>query len=46
VLGVADVAALMVQGRVVRLGTPRELASELHGAYLGVEAAPVLRGTL
>ena len=36
VLGVADVAGLMLQGRVQRVGTPKELEEALSGAYLGV----------
>jgi branched-chain amino acid transport system ATP-binding protein len=35
VLDVADVAAIMVQGRVASVGSPRELAGELSSAYLG-----------
>jgi branched-chain amino acid transport system ATP-binding protein len=35
VLGVADIAALMTQGRVVRVGRPDELAADLSEAYLG-----------
>jgi branched-chain amino acid transport system ATP-binding protein len=35
VLGVADYAAIMVQGRVVRAGSPAEMESELSAAYLG-----------
>jgi branched-chain amino acid transport system ATP-binding protein len=35
VLGVADYAALMTHGRVVRVGRPHELADELSEAYLG-----------
>ena len=35
VLGVADRAAIMVGGRVTRVGTPAEVASELQTAYLG-----------
>jgi branched-chain amino acid transport system ATP-binding protein len=35
VLGVADYAALMTNGRVVRVGRPDELADELSEAYLG-----------
>ena len=35
VLGVADVAALMLHGRVRRLGPPDEIAAELSAAYLG-----------
>jgi branched-chain amino acid transport system ATP-binding protein len=35
VLGVADLAGIMTQGRVVRVGRPDELADELSEAYLG-----------
>ena len=35
VLGVADLAAIMVGGRVVRLGRPEELGDELTSDYLG-----------
>jgi branched-chain amino acid transport system ATP-binding protein len=35
VLGVADLAAIMLHGRVVRVGAPRELEDELSAAYLG-----------
>ena len=35
VLDVADEAAIMVQGRVVAVGAPHELAGELSSAYLG-----------
>ena len=35
VLGIADVAAIMLHGEVARVGTPRELESELSTAYLG-----------
>ncbi len=35
VLGVADYAAIMVQGRVAKAGTPAEMESELSAAYLG-----------
>ncbi len=35
VLGVADVAAIMVNGRVTRVGAPAELEEELSTAYLG-----------
>jgi branched-chain amino acid transport system ATP-binding protein len=34
-LGVADLAAIMVQGRIAKVGTPAELAPELQAAYLG-----------
>jgi branched-chain amino acid transport system ATP-binding protein len=35
VLGIADYAAIMLQGRVTRVGTPAELEEELSAAYLG-----------
>lgn len=35
VLGVADLAAIMLQGRIVRVGAPHELEDELSAAYLG-----------
>lgn len=35
VLGVADVAAIMVNGMVRRVGTPSEIEQELSAAYLG-----------
>ena len=35
VLGVADVAAIMLHGRVQRTGTPAEISDELASAYLG-----------
>jgi branched-chain amino acid transport system ATP-binding protein len=35
VLGVADCAALMTHGRVMKAGRPEELADELSEAYLG-----------
>jgi branched-chain amino acid transport system ATP-binding protein len=35
VLDVADEAAIMVQGRVAAVGSPKELAGELSSAYLG-----------
>ena len=35
VLGVADVAAIMLHGRVQRTGTPAEISDELAAAYLG-----------
>src|SRR5438270_190051 len=35
VLGVADVAAIMTQGQIVRVGAPEELGAELQSAYLG-----------
>ncbi|MGZ6954997.1 MAG: ABC transporter ATP-binding protein [Acidimicrobiia bacterium] len=37
VLGVADIAAVLVHGKVARVGTPRELQDELSKAYLGGE---------
>jgi branched-chain amino acid transport system ATP-binding protein len=38
VLGVADLAAIMVQGRVSKVGKPDELEAELQAAYLGGES--------
>jgi branched-chain amino acid transport system ATP-binding protein len=35
VLGVADVAAVLVTGRIVALGPPDEVAADLSSAYLG-----------
>ncbi len=35
VLGVADLAAIMVHGKISAVGPPRELAEELSSAYLG-----------
>jgi branched-chain amino acid transport system ATP-binding protein len=35
VLGVADQAGIMLQGRVARVGRPEELEAELSEAYLG-----------
>jgi branched-chain amino acid transport system ATP-binding protein len=35
VLGVADLAAIMTHGRIVRVGPPAELSAELSEAYLG-----------
>jgi branched-chain amino acid transport system ATP-binding protein len=35
VLGVADLAAIMVQGRISKVGRPEELEAELQAAYLG-----------
>jgi branched-chain amino acid transport system ATP-binding protein len=35
VLGVADYAAIMLHGRIVRVGQPRDLEDELSDAYLG-----------
>jgi branched-chain amino acid transport system ATP-binding protein len=37
VLGVADLAAVLVHGRVARVGTPRDLQDDLSKAYLGGE---------
>ncbi len=36
VLGVADLAAVMVNGRIRTVGAPSEIESELSAAYLGV----------
>jgi branched-chain amino acid transport system ATP-binding protein len=41
VLGVADLAAVMVSGRIVLQGTPSEVEAGLHTAYLGEAPAPV-----
>jgi branched-chain amino acid transport system ATP-binding protein len=35
VLGVADIAAIMLHGHIVRVGSPSELEDELSAAYLG-----------
>jgi branched-chain amino acid transport system ATP-binding protein len=35
VLGVADLAAIMLHGRVTAVGTPEEIAPELEAAYMG-----------
>jgi branched-chain amino acid transport system ATP-binding protein len=35
VLGLADAAAIMLHGRVERVGPPGEIADELSAAYLG-----------
>jgi branched-chain amino acid transport system ATP-binding protein len=40
VLGVADVAAIMTQGQIVRVGPPAELGAELQQAYLGGRVEP------
>ncbi len=40
VLDVADTAAVMVNGRVVLTGTPKEVEADLSDVYLGGEAAP------
>ena len=34
VLGVADTAAIMLNGSIRRIGTPAEIADELEAAYL------------
>lgn len=39
VLGVADLAGIMSQGRVVSFGRPAELEHELSGVYLGATGA-------
>jgi branched-chain amino acid transport system ATP-binding protein len=38
VLGVADVASIMLHGRITRTGPPEEIAVELTEAYLGASA--------
>lgn len=40
VLGVADLAAIMVRGRIVAVGPPDEISGELSSAYLGSEGTP------
>ena len=35
VLGVADLAAILVQGRIGAVGTPAEIEADLSAAYLG-----------
>lgn len=35
VLGIADRAAIMLSGRITRVGPPGEIADELSSAYLG-----------
>jgi branched-chain amino acid transport system ATP-binding protein len=35
VLGVADLAAILVQGRIGAMGTPEEIETDLSAAYLG-----------
>jgi branched-chain amino acid transport system ATP-binding protein len=40
VLGVATRAAMMLHGRIERVGAPAELAAEAAAAYLGAEVAP------
>lgn len=37
VLGVADLAAVMAHGRIVRAGSPRDVESELSSLYLGIK---------
>ncbi|MDQ1533276.1 MAG: branched-chain amino acid transport system ATP-binding protein, partial [Actinomycetota bacterium] len=37
ILGVADVAGIMLHGRIQRVGSPADIAEELVGAYLGAE---------
>jgi branched-chain amino acid transport system ATP-binding protein len=38
VLGVADIASIMLHGRITRTGPPAEIAEELADAYLGATA--------
>ena len=40
VLGVADIASIMLHGRITRTGPPAEIAEELADAYLGATAEP------
>ena len=37
ILGVADVAGIMLHGRIQRVGSPTEIADELVSAYLGAD---------
>jgi branched-chain amino acid transport system ATP-binding protein len=37
ILGVADVAGIMLHGRIQRVGSPAKIAEELVSAYLGAE---------
>ena len=37
-LNIADLAAIMVQGRISKVGKPHELEAELQAAYLGGES--------
>jgi branched-chain amino acid transport system ATP-binding protein len=39
VLGVADLAAVMVQGRIITVGRPSDVEADLVSAYLGVPSA-------
>jgi ABC-type branched-subunit amino acid transport system ATPase component len=39
-LTIADYAAIMVNGELVKSGTPSEIRSDVVGAYLGTEGAP------
>lgn len=38
VLGVADIAAVLVNGRITALGSPASVEADLSSAYLGAEA--------
>jgi branched-chain amino acid transport system ATP-binding protein len=38
ILGVADVAGIMLHGRIQQVGSPAEIAEELVSAYLGADA--------
>jgi branched-chain amino acid transport system ATP-binding protein len=38
ILGVADVAGIMLHGRIQRVGSPADIAEELVSAYLGAES--------
>ena len=40
VLGIADVASIMLHGRITRTGPPQEIAEELTEAYLGGSSEP------
>jgi branched-chain amino acid transport system ATP-binding protein len=38
ILGVADVAGIMLHGRIQRVGSPAKIADELVSAYLGADS--------
>jgi branched-chain amino acid transport system ATP-binding protein len=40
VLGVADLAVVLVHGRISAVGPPAEVAADLTSAYLGHAAQP------
>jgi hypothetical protein len=42
VLGIADLAAILVHGNIVAVGEPDDIESELSAAYLGATPEGVL----